>query len=115
MTLGQKQQLFAANVARLILWANAQGYRVTWGEAWRPPEQAARNAASGKGIANSLHCVRLAVDLNLFRDGAYLSSSADHKPLGDYWKSLHTDNRWGGDFKSRPDGNHYSMTHEGRA
>jgi len=114
MTLGEKQRVFAFNVGRLIVWANAQGYQVTLGEAYRTPEQAALNAAKGSGISNSLHTQRLAIDLNLFRDGAFLSDSEDHRPLGEYWKLMYPDNRWGGDF-SKPDGNHYSMTHEGRA
>jgi hypothetical protein len=39
------------------------GYRVRLGEAHRTAEQAAFNAMSGKGIENSLHRDRLAVDL----------------------------------------------------
>lgn len=114
MTLGQKQQIFTANVGRLILWAVSNGYRLTLGEAYRTPEQAALNAKAGRGIAGSVHTLRLAVDLNLFIDGKYITDSEGHRPLGEYWKSLHVDNRWGGDFR-RPDGNHYSMTHQGRA
>lgn len=114
MKLSEKQQLFALNVGKLILWADEQGYGLTFGEAWRTDEQAALNARTGKGIANSLHRQRLAVDLNLFAaDGTFLQSSEAHEPLGHYWKTLHGLNRWGGDFKPRPDGNHYSMEHEG--
>jgi hypothetical protein len=112
MTLGEKQRLFTQLVGKLIDWAYAQGYELTFAEAYRTPEQAALNAQSGAGISNSLHMKRLAVDLNLFHDGAYLSHSEDHRPLGEFWKSLHPLCRWGGDF-SRPDGNHYSLTHEG--
>jgi hypothetical protein len=114
MSLSEKQQQFAILVAKLILWADEQGYAVTFGEAYRTPEQAALNAKKGSGIANSLHTVRLAVDLNLFKNGKYLSNSEDHKPLGDYWKSLGAECCWGGDFKPRADGNHYSLSHEGR-
>ena len=64
--------------------------------------------------ANSVHKQRLAIDLNLFKGGVYQTSTEAHKPLGEYWKSLHPLCRWGGDF-STPDGNHYSMAHEGRA
>jgi hypothetical protein len=56
--------------------------------------------------------MRLAVDLNLFKNGQFLTDSEAHRPLGDYWKSLHPDCCWGGDF-SKPDGNHYSMQYGG--
>lgn len=113
MKLGEKQQLFTANIGRLILWAYSKGYRLTFGEVYRTPEQARANAKSGKGISNSLHIIRLAVDLNLFVEGIYQTNSEAYQVLGDYWKTLHPLNRWGGDFKSRPDGNHFSMTHNG--
>ena len=111
MTLGEKQRKFTRMVADLIIWAYDHGFELTWGEAWRTPEQAVLNAASGKGIAASLHTERLAVDLNLFKDGKFLSKTEDHYPLGEYWESI--GGSWGGRFK-RPDGNHYSLEHEGR-
>jgi hypothetical protein len=113
LTLGQKQRIFTLNVARLIVWTYNEGYTLSFAEAYRTPEQAALNARKGSGIARSLHMVRLAVDLNLFKDGKWLNKSEDFAPLGAMWKRLHPLNRWGGDFKSRPDGNHFSMTHEG--
>jgi hypothetical protein len=111
MTLREKQSLHVRLVAKLIEFAIANGYDLTWGEAWRTPEQAALNAKKGVGIRNSLHGDRLAVDLNLFRDGRFLTATEDHRPLGEYWESLHPLARWGGRFK---DGNHYSIEHEGR-
>lgn len=53
----------------------------------------------------SYHYFRLAADLNLFRDGEYLTHTEDHRPLGERWIEL--GGTWGGNFK-RPDGNHYS-------
>ena len=111
MTLGEKQRLFTRYVGLLIAYAYKQGYELTFGDAYRTPEQAAANAASGAGITNSLHTKRLAVDLNLFVKGQYITDSAAYKPLGDYWKQIDPLNRWGGDFK-KPDGNHFSMEHE---
>jgi hypothetical protein len=111
-TLGQKQRRFVRHVAQLITFAYSNGYALSFGEAYRTQQQAALNAKSGAGIANSLHIKRLAVDFNLFIGGIYQTDSTAHKPLGDYWKSLAPDCRWGGDF-SRPDGNHYSIEHEG--
>jgi hypothetical protein len=112
LTLREKQSLFVVLVGQLIAKATADGYDLTFGEAYRSPEEAARLSKAGKGIAKSLHTVRLAVDLNLFKDGAWLTTSEAHQPLGEWWEQLHPLCRWGGRFK---DGNHYSLTHEGRA
>ncbi|EOO8866483.1 M15 family peptidase, partial [Escherichia coli] len=47
MNLSEKQQLFAVMIADLIHWAQEHGYRLTFGEAYRTPEQAALNAKTG--------------------------------------------------------------------
>lgn len=112
MTLGEKQRRFTELLARLIQWAYDNGFELTLGEAYRTPEQAALNAQKGSGISNSLHTRRLAIDMNLFIEGQYQTQSEAYRPLGEYWKSLDPLCCWGGDF-SRPDGNHFSMTHEG--
>jgi len=106
MTLREKQSVFALNVSKLIQYAYQVGYELTFGDAWRSPEECIR-----RGMPNSLHGDRLAIDFNLFHLGKWLTETEDHALLGDYWESLHTDNRWGGHFN---DGNHYSMTHGGR-
>lgn len=82
MKLSEKQQLFAVMIADLIHWAQEHGYRLTFGEAYRTPEQAALNAKSGKGIRNSLHTLRLAVDFNLFINGEYQADTDAYRPLG---------------------------------
>ena len=111
MTLSEKQQSFVWMIGKLIDFAHAQGYKLTFGEAYRTPEQAALNAKKGIGIANSVHTIRLAVDFNLFKDGKFLTSTEDHKPLGEFWESI--GGAWGGRFK-KADGNHYSLEWEGR-
>jgi hypothetical protein len=108
MTLRQQQSTFVRLVASLLLRAEALGFDLTFGEAYRSPEEAARLAALGKGIRTSLHTQRLAIDLNLFRDGVYLSDSEAHRPLGEWWEELHPACRWGGRF-ARQDGNHYEF------
>lgn len=111
MTLGQKQRLFARLVAGLIEHVYDSGYEVTLGEAWRPPVTAEAYAKAGKGIANSLHIDKLAIDLNLFLKGVYQPDTEAHRQFGEWWELLHPLCRWGGRFG---DGNHYSLTHEGR-
>jgi hypothetical protein len=112
MTLREKQSLFAVLMADLIFQAVKMGYQVTLGETYRSPEEAERLSKTGAGIKNSLHTQRLAVDLNLFKDGVYLSSTEAHRPLGEWWEAQNELCRWGGRFK---DGNHYSLTHGGRS
>jgi len=119
MTLGEKQRLFVHLIGKLIIWAYDNDYEFSFGETVRDKRIASLNASSGIGISNSLHLIRLAIDLNLFVDSSidsdedvYATDSNEYKVLGDYWKSLHPLCRWGGDF-SKPDGNHFSMEHEG--
>jgi len=112
MTLSEKQRKFTIYVARLIDYAYRMGYELSFGEAYRTPEQAALNVKNGSGILNSLHCKRLAVDLNLFKDGEYLRDSSMYAFLGSYWKTLNPLCCWGGDFV-KVDGNHFSLSHEG--
>lgn len=95
MTLREKQSKFSHMVALLLLQAEQLGFEVTLGEAWRPGDR--RN-----------HGRRLAIDLNLFRDGKYLRTTEAHEPLGIYWESI--SGCWGGRFG---DGNHYSLEHRG--
>ena len=114
MTLREQQSLFIKLLPRLIDYAYAMGYELTGGELQRSKAQAEANAASGAGISNSLHLIRLAIDLNLFKDGQFLAETEAHRLLGQFWKTLHPDCRWGGDF-TKPDGNHYSLRWEGRA
>jgi D-alanyl-D-alanine carboxypeptidase len=110
MKLSEHQRTFTRMIGQLITWAYANGYELTFGEAYRTPEQAQLNARQGKGIANSLHTRRLAVDFNLFIDGEYQTASAAYKPLGEYWESI--GGSWGGRF-SKPDGNHFSLAYRG--
>lgn len=106
------QEQFAQSAALLIQKAKELGYGVTLGEAWRSPQQAALNAAAGTGISNSLHTERLAIDINLFLNGVYITDTTGHRTLGAWWKTLGGNYRYGGDF-SKPDPNHYSITPDG--
>lgn len=114
MTLREKQSHFLRLVATLIQQADVFGYALTCGEAYRSPEEAARLAALGAGITRSLHTQRLAIDLNLFIDGVYQTTTEAYRPLGEWWERQDVLCRWGGRFR-RPDGNHFSLTHGGRA
>lgn len=109
MTLNERQAIFTHNVSTLIIYVFGNGFKCTFGDAYRDPECAKLYAKQGKGIVNSLHCKRLAIDLNIFsHDGVYLSDTKDYELFGVFWEKIHKDNRWGGRFP-KPDGNHFQM------
>ena len=110
-TLGQKQRRFAKMVAALIAKAYELGFEVTLGDAYRDPRVHGNMGVKlGYGRANSCHKLRLAIDLNLFKDGEFLEQSSDHEPLGTWWEKQGTDYRWGGRFN---DGNRYGIGRSG--
>lgn len=115
MTIGEKQKKFVELIGKLIKFAYENGYEFTFGEAWRPPVTAEYYAKLGKGSKNSLHCDRLAIDLNLFKGGVYQTKSEAYMPLGIFWEGLATPQfktAWGGRFG---DGNHFSIVDGNRA
>ena len=99
MSMGTEQKRLVKLVGMLILWAYDHGYEMTFGDAW----------AKEGHMKNSLHYDRLAIDLNLFKDGVYLTSTDDYAPLGEYFESI--GGTWGGRFQ---DGNHFSVAFGGR-
>jgi hypothetical protein len=107
VSLRAKQSAFARLVARLIDKAYELGYEVTLGDAYRDPRVHGEiGVAKGYGHRSSAHKQRLAIDLNLFKDGVFLGSTSAHQALGEWWEKQHPDARWGGRFA---DGNHYSF------
>ena len=115
MTLGEKQKLFMSLLPRLIDEIYKQGFECTGGDLWSKAEYKAHKV-------NSNHHIRLAIDLNLFKDGTFLTDAMAHKPFGEFWETLHPLCRWGGNWdkdgtpfeKGEFDANHYSIEHEGR-
>ena len=104
MSLRQKQSEFVRKVSSLILFAYELGYELTFGDTYPGKFKHKPNSYHGKGLA---------IDLNLFKNGKYLTSWEAHKPLGEYWELM--GGSWGGrwDMNIRQpghqgDGNHYS-------
>lgn len=111
MTLGDKQKQFTRMLPRLLDKAHELGFEVTLGDGYRDPRVFGPiGVRRGYGESRSAHKQRLAVDLNLFRDGVYLQATSDHQALGEWWESQ--GGVWGGRFN---DGNHYSLEHDGIA
>lgn len=94
------QWTFVRMVADLLDKAHELGYEVSFGDAYRSP-------AVKYGHKNSLHRKRLAIDLNLFKDGRYIRDDTGHRELGEWWMSI--GGTWGG-MNGNSDYNHYSLT-----
>lgn len=114
MSLSGVQREFTKCVGKLIDFAYENGYELTVGDAYRDPRVHGEfKEKKSYSAASSVHKLRLAIDLNLWIDGNYVTDSESYSELGEYWKTLHDRARWGGDFKSNPDGNHFSFTYWG--
>ena len=108
MSLSQEQAEFLLDACKLIEYATSLGFMVTGGELARTPEQQAIYFKTGRSkTMNSIHLKRCAIDLNFFKDGKIIWDRDTLVPLGDYWQSLNSKNRWGGNFKSLVDCPHF--------
>jgi hypothetical protein len=117
MTLREQQSIFALNISKLIIAIYDLGLTVTLGEAWRPQVTANYYASMGTGSKNSLHLDRLAVDLNVFRDGSLLQNNDPiWQNIGTIWKEMDPANAAGMDFTGQTawDMGHFSMSYQGR-
>ncbi len=111
MKLGDKQRLFMRLLPRLIDYIHECGYECTGGDLYRDPRSHGALGEEGPyGEPFSCHKSKLAIDINLFKDGIYLTKTEDHQPIGEWWEKQHPLCCWGGRFD---DGNHYSLTHGG--
>lgn len=106
MKLGERQEQFASMLPGLINEALRLGYRVRIGDVFRDPRAHGDfGVLKGYAAANSVHKLKLAVDLNLVLDGKL--NSAGHKLLHDYWDKV------GGAERILGDMCHYSLNWEG--
>ena len=101
MSLRNQQSKFIKALGVLIITAYELGYELTPGDTY---------PGKFKHKKGSWHEKGLAIDLNLFKDGEYLTRTKDYEPLGKFWESL--GGTWGGRFK---DGNHFSWEEEERS
>ena len=108
MSLVVEQAAFLQDVCKLLQYATEQGWTVTGGELYRTPEQQEIYLKTGRSkTMASNHLKRCAIDLNFFKDGNLIWDKAQIAPLGAYWESLNSKNRWGGNFRSLVDVPHF--------
>ena len=106
MSLSATQQQFALSLAKLVIYADSIGLPVTFGDAYRDPRlHGAMGVKLGYGSANSCHKLRLAVDLNIIKNGA-LAPESEYIKLQDYWRK-----NLGGSPMIPGDSNHFSWAH----
>lgn len=104
----KEQYLFLLDVIKLLQFAIGLGFEVTFGEAFRTPEQQKIYFDTGRSkTMESDHLKRRAIDLNFFLNGVLCYDREKLQPIGDYWESLHPGNRWGGNWKNFKDLPHF--------
>lgn len=114
LTLREKQSAFAFALGKLIAFVYAKGWELTMSEGYVGDTDAKDGDHDGPHMKGGTHYMRLGQDLNLWINDEWIKNGSHPawKELGDYWKGLHPDARWGGDFA---DPNHFSFTHAGKA
>lgn len=100
-TLGDYRRLFTANIIKVLAKMIEDGFE--------PMIERDGN----KHMPSSLHYDGLAMDIILTNNRTVITDTESHLPFGIFWKGLHPNNAWGGDF-AKTDGNHYSIGYQGR-
>ena len=108
MSVNAEQWAFLKDEAKLIQFAEANGYMLLGGDRKRTKEQQAVYYTQGLSkTLDSLHQLGLANDFDYIKDGKLIYDKAYLQPLGDYWESLNPKNRWGGNWESFYDPRHF--------
>jgi hypothetical protein len=115
-TLRSKQSLLVQCLGKFIAYAYERGYELTLGEGYIQTPRRERGGQwmqDGVHMPSSLHYSRLAIDINLFVRGEYITDSQNFAwvDLGNFWEGLDPACCWGGHWH---DGNHLSVTWGGR-
>ncbi|WP_456403229.1 hypothetical protein [Hydrogenimonas sp.] len=115
MASSNEQWEFLKDIAKLIVWADENGYKMTAGEGYRTQDQQNLyyygletrvnngdvflvNTKPKSKVPVSRHQDRMAHDFNISVNGELTYDADRLRPIGEYWKSLHPKNVWGGDW-----------------
>lgn len=110
MSLGDNQETFTENIAKLITYAVTLGYGCRLREVERTAYQQAEYVRTKRSLTNgSKHLESLAADIYFTQAGKLLDKKSDLEIFGKYWESLHPANKWGGNWKSLVDCPHFEM------
>lgn len=113
MTLAEKQCEFSLHLAKLVIWINEQGWKVSIDETMihtpRPVQIGVRRTVGEdrRHRKGSFHHKGLAADLDLFIEGDYIEDGSHPawQAIGAKWISMHPDATWGSAWN---DSNHVS-------
>lgn len=119
--LGLKQELFAKCLGQLLAFIhNHPTWRARLQEGYVGTTDAADGDYDGPHLKGGGHYNKVAIDIAMFlvdTEGGRVALTTAHPvwdELGRFWKSLHPECRWGGDFAHR-DYNHFSIEYGGKA
>ena len=116
LKLSDHQWLFLQDLALLILYCREHRHKVTGGELLRTLYQQLEYLRTGKTkTKRSWHLKKMAIDLNFFIDGKLTYDKKKLQNIGQYWEDLSPYNRWGGNFKTFLDTNHFERRTTKRA
>ena len=112
MTLSDLQWQHLQNIAVLVLYAARRGWKLTQGRSKQYPGDVHYTPTSqhNKALANDLNLFKWR-DMEVMSGWQYVSSTEEHRELGEFWESLSPHSRWGGRFE---DGNHYETLEASR-
>lgn len=98
MSLSKQQRDFMFALGNFLCWVYEKTpYEVTGGDLFRDPRLFGNyGEKEGYGHPKSNHKLRLAIDLNLWKDGEYVSDPEEYRILGEKWEEM--GGGWGGRF-----------------
>ena len=98
MNLGQRQEFFAEQFGKLLVWSHEQGYLIRIGDVF---------AKTGHRDGSN-HYLKLAGDLYVYKPGSTEQDMDAHKRMHDCWDTL------GGAPRIEHDMNHYAVEWMGK-
>jgi hypothetical protein len=108
MSLFKRQSQFNGYIAKLIIYAQEQGFLTSLREVARPVEMQRLYINTGRSrTMNSLHLQCVAADI-YFQINGRMANRTELEVIARFWESLDPLNSWGGMGKTLKDEPHFS-------